>query len=97
MACLESQLKILKGFIHITIKKGDEAVSVDVKLLKDKIKKSGMTTTFVCKKSGIIRQTLYQRYAKPNHFTIDEIDGLKKTLQLTEDDVTDIFFAEYDN
>lgn len=65
---------------------------VNVQLLKDKIKESGMTTVAVCEKSGILRQTLYNRYDKPC-FTVDEIMGLKKALRLTSGDIHKIFFA----
>lgn len=70
---------------------------VDVNLFRKKIKDSGMTTTFICKKSGILRQTLYNRFERPGLFTIDEIVGLKKVLRLSADDVEKIFFAENDN
>ena len=70
---------------------------VDVNLFRKTIKDSGMTTTFICKKSGIVRQTLYNRFERPGLFTIDEIVGLKKVLRLSADDVEKIFFAENDN
>lgn len=70
---------------------------VDVNLFRKTIKDSGMTTTFICKKSGILRQTLYNRFERPGMFTIDEIVGLKKVLRLSADDVEKIFFAENDN
>lgn len=70
---------------------------VDVNLFRKTIKDSGMTTTFICKKSGILRQTLYNRFERPGLFTIDEIVGLKKVLRLSADDVEKIFFAENDN
>lgn len=66
---------------------------VNVAMLQDKIRESGMTTTAVCKKSGIVRQTLYSRYENPN-FTLEEINALKKTLRLTQRDVHKIFFAQ---
>lgn len=66
---------------------------VDIQLLRDKIDESGMTVKAVCEKSGIVRQTLYKRYDNPN-FTVEEINGLKKTLRLTQKDVYRIFFAQ---
>lgn len=66
---------------------------VDVQLLKNKIDESGMTVTAVCEKSGIVRQTLYSRYERPN-FTLEEIDALKKTLRLSSREVYKIFFAK---
>lgn len=66
---------------------------VNVQLLKDKIKESGMTTVAICEKSGIVRQTLYSRFENPN-FTLKEIEGLKKTLRLSSRDVNRIFHAQ---
>lgn len=66
---------------------------VNIQLLKDTIKESGMTTVAVCEKSGILRQTFYNRLDNPN-FTLEEIAGLKRTLHLTSRDVQRIFFAQ---
>lgn len=66
---------------------------VDVQLLKDTIKKSGMTTTAICRKSGIVRQTLYNRYNEPKYFTLDEVDALKKVLRLSARECIRIFFT----
>lgn len=65
---------------------------VNIEMLKQKITDSGMTTTAVCEKSGITRQTLYNRY-KYSDFTLAEVDALKSTLRLTASDVRKIFFA----
>ena len=66
---------------------------VDVQLLQDTIKKSGMTTTAICRKSGIVRQTLYNRYNEPQYFTLDEVDALKKVLHLSARECIRIFFT----
>jgi len=66
---------------------------VNIELLKNRIKDSGMTITAICDKSGILRQTLYRRFSNPN-FTIDEIDALTKTLHISQRDITKIFFAK---
>lgn len=65
---------------------------VNVQLLKDAIKESGMTTSALCKKSGMSRQLLYKRYKKPN-FTVEEVLGLRKALRLTQGETNKIFFA----
>ena len=66
---------------------------VNVKLLRDTIKESGMTTVAVCRKSGILKQTLYNRYKRPQSFTMEEVDALKNVLQLSERQYQKIFFA----
>lgn len=65
---------------------------VDVKLLKDKIESSGMTTLAVCKKAGISKQVLYKRFKNPK-FTVAEVLGLKHALRLTSAEVNKIFLA----
>lgn len=67
---------------------------VNVELLKSTIKNSGMTTVAVCRKSGILKQTLYNRYKRPQDFTMDEVGKLKDVLQLSEREYKRIFFAK---
>lgn len=66
---------------------------VDVGLLKEKMENTGMTTKAICNKSNIVRGTLYNRFENPDLFSIGEVVALKKTLQLSTDDVNEIFFA----
>ena len=66
---------------------------VNVKLLQDKIKELGMTTTAVCQKTGIIKQTLYNRYKHPDNFRMYEVLALKDVLHLSEREYKKIFFA----
>ena len=65
---------------------------VDVQLLRDKIKESGMTTIAVCEKAGISKQVLYKRFKNPN-FTCKEALGLKLALRLTSGEFNKIFLA----
>lgn len=67
---------------------------VNVKLFRDTIKDRGMTVKAVCEKSDITRQTLYWKYRNPDHFTIKEIDALRRTMRLSPADVYNIFFAD---
>ena len=53
----------------------------DIKLLKERITDSGMTVKAICEKSGILRETFYNRL-KGGEFTASEIVGLTKTLKL---------------
>lgn len=64
----------------------------NIEMLKEKIKERGMTTTAVCEKSGITRETFYKRLQKPN-FRITEALALKKTLRLSNDEMQDIFLS----
>lgn len=67
---------------------------VNVQLLQDKIKETGMTTTAVCRKTGILKQTLYNRYKDPEGFRMFEVDALKDVLHLSEREYKRIFFAK---
>lgn len=66
----------------------------DIELLKNKIESSGMTMSFVAKKSGIVRETLYNRLNGIGEFTASEIVGLSKTLRLSVDERDQIFLNE---
>lgn len=65
----------------------------DIKLLKEKIVDSGMTIKAICEKSGILRETFYNRL-KGGEFTASEIVGLTKTLKLSRSDRDKIFLNE---
>ncbi|OKZ49654.1 XRE family transcriptional regulator [Ruminococcus sp. AF25-13] len=65
----------------------------DIKLLKERIADSGMTVKAICEKSGILRETFYNRL-KGGEFTASEIVGLTKTLKLSRSDRDRIFLNE---
>lgn len=62
--------------------------------LKDAIKDSGITMTAIAARSGIRRETLYQRLAGIGEFKASEIVGLTKTLKLTKAQRDSIFFSQ---
>ena len=66
----------------------------DYELLQSRIKDSGMTMTAIAKKSGICRPTLCNRLKGRGRFYDYEIEGLAKTLRLTNADRDRIFFAK---
>lgn len=65
----------------------------NVELLKDKMKKSGMTTVSIAEKSGMLRETLYNRLEGKGEWKISEVRGLTKTLRLSKPDREEIFFS----
>ena len=67
---------------------------VDINKLRKAIDESGMTMVAVASKSGILRETLYNRLAGKGEFTVSEIEGLTTTLHLTVGQRNDIFFAK---
>lgn len=64
----------------------------NVELLKEKISNSGMTVTAIADKSGILRETLYNRM-KSGNFYASEITALTRVLHLTRKERDEIFFA----
>lgn len=62
----------------------------NVKLLKEKIDESGMTVSAVAEKSGILRETLYNRM-KTGNFYASEIVSLTGVLRLTRKERDEIF------
>lgn len=66
----------------------------DFDLLKEKIRDSGMTMVAISKKSGILRETLYNRLKGVGDFTAVEMMALSETLGLTNEEKEAIFFAK---
>jgi len=66
---------------------------VNLKKLDEAIKESGVTMTALSKKSGISRQTLYNRLDGIGEFTASEIVGVTAALRLSKEERESIFFA----
>ena len=64
---------------------------LDSKLLKSKIEESGMTVKAVAEKSGIVRETFYNKLRGSGEFTASEIVALTRTLRLTRSERDQIF------
>lgn len=64
---------------------------VNTEKLKGIIKESGMSMTAIAAKSGIVRETLYNRLNGIGEFTASEITGLTQTLHLSRSERDDIF------
>ena len=62
----------------------------NVELLKEKINNSGMTVTAIADKSGILRETLYNRM-KSGNFYASGITALTRVLHLTRKERDEIF------
>ena len=68
----------------------------DFELLRKKINESGMTMVAISRKTGILRETLYNRLNGRGDFTASEMMALAKVLGLTNEERDKIFFAEKD-
>lgn len=69
----------------------------DNDLLREKIDESGMTITSVAKKSGIKRNTFYNRLKGIGEFTASEIVNLSNVLHLTKPERDKIFLSSNGN
>lgn len=67
---------------------------VDVQLLQDTQRESGVTVTAMCRKAGMTKQNYYQKLKNTRNFTQSNISGIKKALHLSDDDIVRIFFAD---
>ena len=66
----------------------------DFAMLKKKINESGMTMVAISKKTGILRETLYNRLNGIGDFTASEMLAISDTLHLTNKERDAIFFAK---
>ena len=64
----------------------------DTNLLKAKISESGKTMTFIARKLGISRESLYLKINNSHEFKASEIETLKNELSLTNKERDAIFF-----
>ena len=64
----------------------------DIAALKECIKKSGYSMVFVAKRTGILRETMYNRL-KTGDFKLSEIQALSHVLNLSRDERDKIFFT----
>ena len=65
----------------------------NVELLRSILYESGMTVVAIAEKSGILRETLYNRMAGKGEFKASEIQALTQVLRLTRKERDDIFFG----
>lgn len=68
----------------------------DIGALRRCIEEHGMSITFVAKKTGILRETLYSRM-KTGDFKISEISAISQLLNLTRDERDTIFWPQIVN
>ena len=66
----------------------------NIEMLKNVIDDSGMTMVAISKKSGVKRETLYNRLAGIGEFTASEIVGLSKALKMTKTERDYIFLQK---
>ena len=81
--------------VELNATKRKEKLKVtDFKKLEEKLADSGMTMKAIACKSGISRETLYNRLKGIGDFTASEIVSLTETLNLTKEERDHIFLNE---
>lgn len=66
----------------------------NIKILNEKIRKSGYKLTFIAEQCGLTYQGLLPKLKGKREFTQSEISALRDLLKLTLDEITEIFFAD---
>ena len=66
---------------------------IDLKLLDDTIKNSGITKEHIARQLDITRHGLYLKLEGKNEFKLSELEKLKDLLHLKQGDFRRIFFA----
>lgn len=65
---------------------------INTKLLEKKISDSGMTMVSLAEKTGILRESLYNKLKGSTEFKASEISSLSKVLRLSTRERDAIFF-----
>lgn len=65
---------------------------INTKLLEKKISDSGMTMVSLAEKTGILRESLYNKLKGNTEFKASEISSLSKALRLSTRERDAIFF-----
>ena len=65
---------------------------INTKLLEKKISDSGMTMVSLAEKTGILRESLYNKLKGNTEFKASEISSLSKVLRLSTKERDAIFF-----
>ena len=65
---------------------------VNTRLLEETIRNSGMTMVAVAEKSGILRETLYNKLRGTSEFKASEITNLSKVFIISTKERVAIFF-----
>ena len=65
----------------------------NIALLKEKISESGIKMTVLSEKTGITRETLYNRFNENGEFKASEIVTLTGALNLTKEERDKIFLT----
>lgn len=71
-----------------------KALHIDVELLDEKIRKSGLKTGFICEQLGLSRQGFWKKANGITPFRVPEVFVLCVLLDINEEDKIKIFYPK---
>lgn len=84
---------LLKGATQTTTERGDLLMKEN--LLRAKIVEKGMTIEQFCDKASFVRSTFDRKLTGQTEFNRDEIETIAMVLELTDDEIRNIFFPNF--
>ena len=63
-------------------------------MFRKKVEDCGITYTYLAKKIGITRESLYKKLRNETEFKASEISNVAVILRLSQDEINKIFFAQ---
>ena len=66
---------------------------VDIELLKAKVEERGIPVAVMCRRADINKFTYYNRLKGKGNFTIPEATSISRVLGLSDEERSEIFFA----
>ena len=66
---------------------------IDLELLQQKIRESGLKMSYISEKMGISRYTLHMKLVNEREFKVSEMQSICDILGISEEEKSAIFFA----
>lgn len=67
--------------------------TINIRKLKGKIVEKGFNQSKLAKEIGVNRSTMHRKI-NSGDFTVEEANNIRNTLQLTEEELMNIFFSQ---
>ena len=98
---LDNHLKIVYDLIKMLLKRATQTTTergdslMKENLLRAKIVEKGMTIEQFCDKANFVRSTFDRKLTGQTEFNRDEIETIAMVLELTDDEIRNIFFPNF--
>lgn len=94
MATISYNILVAKTATKIQMKRSADMGGVNLELLSEKINASGLKKQYIAEEMGITRFGLDNKLKGKNRFYSNEICIIAKLINLSRDDVMNIFFVD---